>query len=76
MPLFAAYLTQASHGVVGRVVGGQTVSIRTVDSVPGPGPGCREWRALPADQAVSDAATFTAMALAYLENTRIRCTRG
>lgn len=68
MPLFAAYLTQASHGVVGRVAGGQTVSIRTSIRYPDLEPVVVNAN-FAGDQAVSDAATFTAMALAYLENT-------
>ena len=68
MPLFAAYVTQASHGTLGRVVGGQTVGVRTTILYPDLDPVVVS-ATFSGDQALSDASSFTAMALAYLENT-------
>ncbi len=67
MPLFAAYVAQASQGVLGRVFGDQTVSIRTSIHYPDLSPVVVN-ASFSGGQALSDASSFTAMAIAYLEN--------
>ena len=67
LPLFAAYLTQASQGVLGRSFGDQTINIRTEIRYPDLDPVVVRG-SYSGGVALSDASSFSAMVLAYLEN--------
>jgi len=66
LPLFAAYLSQASQGALGRTFGNQTVTTRIEIRYPGHQAAVAS-AAFSGGQAQSEAAGFAAAAVAYLE---------
>ena len=66
LPLLAAYLSQASQSVRGRVVGDQTVTARIELRYPGHEPTALRFN-VSSGQAAAEAAAFVGAVLAYLE---------
>jgi hypothetical protein len=70
LPLLTAYLSQASYGVSGRMVGDQTVRTHIRITYPGLDPAVVE-ASFAGAQAAAEAAAFAGAAVAYLESSSL-----